>query len=137
MAAPDSNSPQQAPAPVRQPAPNELRDHLANERTFLAWIRTAIAIVALGFVVAKFGILLREVGGTHVHALTARAGAVVGVALVIAGMITAFLATLRFLQIRRAIEQQEVSFSPTLDVALAVVLGIASIVLTVYLIVTA
>jgi putative membrane protein len=34
-------------------------DHLANERTFLAWIRTSISIIVFGFVVAKFGITLR------------------------------------------------------------------------------
>jgi putative membrane protein len=121
----------------RQPHPNELRDHLANERTFLAWMRTAITTVALGFVVAKFGILLREVGGTHVHALTARAGAVIGVALVLGGMLAAAMATVKFLQIRRDIEKNVVRYSPTLDVALAVVVGLASIVLAVYMIVTA
>jgi putative membrane protein len=35
-------------------------DHLANERTYLAWIRMGIAIIALGFVVARFGRFLRE-----------------------------------------------------------------------------
>lgn len=137
VAAPDSNSPPPAVAPVRQPGPNELRDHLANERTFLAWVRTSITIVALGFVVAKFGILLREVGGARVHALTARAGAGVGVALVIAGMIVAFFASLKFLHTRRDIEHQVVAFSPMLDIALAVILGIVSIVLAVYMVVTA
>ena len=35
-------------------------DYLANERTFLAWIRTCISIIGLGFVVARFGVWLRE-----------------------------------------------------------------------------
>ena len=34
-------------------------DHAANERTFLAWIRTAIAIMAFGFLVEKFDLFLR------------------------------------------------------------------------------
>lgn len=34
--------------------------YLANERTFLAWIRTSIAVIGLGFVVAKFSVWLRE-----------------------------------------------------------------------------
>ena len=38
-----------------------LSDHLANERTFLAWIRTAIAIMGFGFVVVKFSIFLKQV----------------------------------------------------------------------------
>ena len=37
-------------------------DHAANERTFLAWVRTAIAIMAFGFVVAKFDLFLRLAG---------------------------------------------------------------------------
>ncbi len=117
--------------------PNLLRDHLANERTFLAWMRTAITIIALGFVVAKFGILLREVGGARVHSGTAEAGGVVGVGLVFGGMLTAALGAMKFLQIRRDIEMDVVRFSVTIDVALAAVLGLASLVLALYLIVTA
>ena len=117
--------------------PNLLRDHLANERTFLAWMRTAITAVGLGFVVAKFGILLREVGGAHVHALTARAGAIIGVALVLGGMLTAVMATVRFLQIRRDLERNVVRYSVGLDIGLGIVVALAGIVLAVYLIVTA
>jgi putative membrane protein len=119
------------------PRPNELRDHLANERTFLSWVRTAIAIVALGFVVAKSGILLREVGAGHVQAETARASAVVGVILVFAGMLIAVLGSIRFWQIRRDIDRGVVRFSPSLDIVLAVVVAIASVMLAVYLIATA
>jgi len=36
-------------------------DHLANERTFLAWIRTSIAIIGLGFVVVKFSFFIKQV----------------------------------------------------------------------------
>jgi putative membrane protein len=35
-------------------------DYLAVERTFLAWIRTALALMGFGFVVARFGLFLRE-----------------------------------------------------------------------------
>jgi putative membrane protein len=35
-------------------------ERLAVERTFLAWVRTSIAIISLGFVVAKFSVWLRE-----------------------------------------------------------------------------
>jgi putative membrane protein len=124
------------PVRTRPPGPNELRDHLANERTFLAWIRTCITIVALGFVVAKFGILLREVSAGRVHPLTARAGAIVGVLLVLTGIATAALATMRFLNTRDDIERDIVDFSPGLDVALAAMVGLVSVVLAGYLIVT-
>ena len=42
--------------PEARPAA-ELRDYLAEERTFLAWIRTGISLMGFGFVVARFGIL--------------------------------------------------------------------------------
>jgi putative membrane protein len=35
-------------------------DHLANERTFLAWIRTSIALMGFGFVVVKFSLFIRQ-----------------------------------------------------------------------------
>ncbi len=117
--------------------PNELRDHLANERTFLSWVRTAIALVALGFLVAKSGILLREVGSGRIHAETARAGAVVGVILVFAGMLIAVLGAARFWQIRRDIDRGVVRFSPSLDVVLAIVVAVTSVMLAIYLIATA
>jgi putative membrane protein len=41
-------------------------EYLANERTFLAWIRTSIAVVSLGFVLARFGVR------PHSEALTKR-----------------------------------------------------------------
>jgi putative membrane protein len=36
------------------------QQYLANERTFLSWLRTSIALIGLGFVVARFGLFLRE-----------------------------------------------------------------------------
>src|SRR3954454_14176491 len=54
---------------------NRTRDHLANERTFLAWVRTALALIGLGFVLARLGLFLRltagrgpeaQGGGTHI-----------------------------------------------------------------------
>jgi putative membrane protein len=116
--------------------PNTLRDHLANERTFLAWIRTVIAIIALGFVVAKFGIVLREQAGVHVTASESRAGAIVGVILIAAGALMAGLATYRFLQVRSDIDNQLVDFRPQLDVVLAGVVGVTSVILAVYIAVT-
>lgn len=40
--------------------PNRTRDHLANERTFLAWVRTALGLIGLGFVLARMGLFLRQ-----------------------------------------------------------------------------
>src|SRR3954469_12408945 len=42
---------------------NRTRDHLANERTFLAWVRTALGLIGLGFVLARMGLFLRQLAG--------------------------------------------------------------------------
>ncbi|MFZ0952997.1 MAG: DUF202 domain-containing protein [Candidatus Sulfotelmatobacter sp.] len=39
---------------------NRARDHLANERTFLAWVRTSVAIVVFGFAIGRFAIAIRQ-----------------------------------------------------------------------------
>ena len=93
--------------------------------------------MALGFVVAKFGILLREVGGAHVHPLTARAGTAVGVILVLLGIAVVFLAMMRFLQTREDIEGATLDYSSSLDVALAAILSLITVVLAIYLVATA
>ena len=40
--------------------PNRARDHLANERTFLAWLRTGVAIIVFGFAIGRFAIAMRH-----------------------------------------------------------------------------
>jgi putative membrane protein len=50
----DSSSPSVSHSPSR------VRDHLANERTFLAWVRTALGLIGLGFVLARMGLFLRQ-----------------------------------------------------------------------------
>ncbi|MGD0601656.1 MAG: DUF202 domain-containing protein [Terriglobales bacterium] len=42
------------------PNANRARDHLANERTFLAWVRTGVATIIFGFAIGRFSIALRE-----------------------------------------------------------------------------
>lgn len=39
---------------------NRARDHLANERTFLAWVRTGVAVIVFGFAIGRFAIALRQ-----------------------------------------------------------------------------
>ena len=41
------------------------REHQANERTFLAWVRTSIALIGFGFAIARFGIFLRQLEWVH------------------------------------------------------------------------
>src|SRR5918997_5335070 len=43
-----------------KPNPDRSQQHLANERTFLAWIRTSVALIGLGFIIAKFNFFMDE-----------------------------------------------------------------------------
>ena len=73
---------------------NRARDHLANERTFLAWVRTGAAIVVFGFAIGRFSIALRQLTAFEGHpihrsGLSVWMGAtsiVMGVLLVVAGL---------------------------------------------------
>ena len=60
-----SSAPDTGPAPdsagAGRRAPVDVRQQLAADRTLLAWIRTATALAALGFVVARFNLFLNEV----------------------------------------------------------------------------
>ena len=53
---------QHVPLPKHIGTSKKVTDHLANQRTFLAWIRTGLATITFGFVVERFGLLLRELG---------------------------------------------------------------------------
>jgi putative membrane protein len=75
--------------------PNRARDHLANERTFLAWVRTGAAIVVFGFAIGRFSIAMRQLTALEGHAIRTAgmsvwmgSGAIVaGVAMVVAGLV--------------------------------------------------
>ena len=75
-------------------------DHAANERTFLAWVRTAIAIMAFGFLVEKFDLFLQIASGTlGQRALPAggqTVGDIAGLVLIALGSATMILAIIRF-----------------------------------------
>jgi putative membrane protein len=78
----------------------DLRILQANERTLLAWIRTGLALMGFGFVVARMGMWLREVQPTSAHGpWSGRLGA----AFVVLGTISNALAAVRYVRVRKAI----------------------------------
>src|SRR5438876_1564101 len=81
-------------------------DHLANERTFLAWIRTGLATITFGFVIERFGLLLRELGLRKQAAFLFPVpfSTFIGVSLTLLGMVVIIVALLNFLHIRVAID---------------------------------
>jgi putative membrane protein len=82
-------------------------DHAANERTYLAWVRTALAIIGLGFLLERFDLFLASLahsaGGQSTTAMHLRTTEWVGLILIAFGTLMIFLATLRFIQYRREI----------------------------------
>ena len=81
-------------------------DYLANERTFLAWIRTSIAVISLGFVVAKFSVWLRELAARIDPQLPIRstgASLRLGVIMMASGSVLAVLALWHYRAANRAI----------------------------------
>jgi putative membrane protein len=91
-------------------------DHAANERTFLAWVRTGIAVVAFGFLIEKFNLFMlsmAEAGlGTEVHpsqfaALSGSVGRYDGLVLIFGGVGLVILATARFMRITRLLDDTQ------------------------------
>jgi putative membrane protein len=110
-------------------------DHFANERTFLAWIRTDLATITFGFVIERFG-LLRELGlkSQTVIALPVPFSTIVGVSLTLLGVAVIIIALLSFLQVRIAIDAETFHPSTHFAILLTVLTSLIGLLLAVYLI---
>jgi putative membrane protein len=91
-------------------------DHSANERTFLAWIRTGIAVIAFGFVIEKFNLFMRTLASAalsdEVHRLplaaaSGRIGRYDGLVLIFGGVALVVLATARFVRTTRLLDDPQ------------------------------
>jgi uncharacterized membrane protein YidH (DUF202 family) len=95
---------------------------MANERTFLAWIRTSIGIMAFGFVVERFALFMKQLtfflGKTEVpvHLQTGHSYSLIfGILLVGIGVLIAVLSFARFKRTQKEIEKDSYSPSSVLD----------------------
>jgi uncharacterized membrane protein YidH (DUF202 family) len=120
------------------------RLHMANERTFLSWIRTSIGIMAFGFVVEKFGLFIRQITfflGRASEGETASAQAhaagyssILGIALIGLGAIMGLLAFIRYKKVERQIDEDTYRPSIILDIMLTMVIFSMGFFLVIYLI---
>ena len=94
----------------KKPQVDRQREHQANERTFLAWLRTSIALIGFGFAIARFSLFLRQLQTAVTQQQQLGRNAIfnsenLGVVLVIVGIIVIALAALRYNQVFWQIER--------------------------------
>jgi uncharacterized membrane protein YidH (DUF202 family) len=119
------------------------RVHMANERTFLAWIRTSIGIMAFGFVVVKFAIFIKQIswlltktGFPEMNVVQPSHGysSFFGIALVGLGALMGVLAFVRYKKVEKQIDEDTYKSSLILDILLTISILAVGIFLVIYLI---
>jgi putative membrane protein len=115
------------------------RVYFAAERTFLAWIRTGLALMGFGFVVARFGIFLRELAVTRpdFHIRSSGFSTSTGTALILIGVVMNIVSAIRHVrlidQLRRG---SDTIARPSYEaIAVAVVLALIGAAMVIYMIV--
>ncbi len=114
-------------------------DHAANERTFLAWVRTAIAVMAFGFVIERFDLFLQviapQVALRQLSPHGQRFANVAGLAFIAIGVAMIVVAILRFVRTAKDIDSDnEVpSVGERFDIGLAALIGLLGVALFLYL----
>ncbi|HWZ13224.1 MAG TPA: DUF302 domain-containing protein [Acidobacteriaceae bacterium] len=125
-----------APAEMRQTA--DLRDYLAAERTLLAWIRTGLALMGFGFVVARFGLYLQQLQiAQNVPAVQSYGQSLwFGTALIGAGIVVNLLSGWHHVRLIQSMDrgQRVRAHSLTLAVSTALFLALVGLAMTIYLI---
>jgi putative membrane protein len=113
-------------------------DHAANERTFLAWVRTAIAVMGFGFLIERFDIFLASMTWGQPHPVTIhgqRFANEAGLAFILLGVLMIIVAAVRFFRIAKEIDREKAvaSSGSLFDLALAALLLLLGLSLFLYL----
>lgn len=112
-------------------------DHLANERTFLAWMRTSVGIMAFGFVVVKFSLFVKQISlivGKGDIIQNRGYSAIVGIVLVAVGTVTSVLSYIRYKQTEKQLREGYYNHSSLLITVLTAFIFLISILLIAYLV---
>jgi putative membrane protein len=104
-----ANTHSQSPKHVSVPPEKRATEYLANERTFLAWIRTSIAVISAGIVISRLAIWFRYLTPAKKDAPTHNGFSfVVGFAMIVLGALVSLLAVWRYHVVNRAIDEGRV-----------------------------
>jgi putative membrane protein len=113
---------------------NRARDHLANERTFLAWVRTGVAVVVFGFAIGRFAIAIRQLVQLQGNASqgnvsrTAGLSVWIGTIAIFGGVVLTIAGLLRYRHTRAQLESgrfEPAGFIVDLVAILVVLFGLA------------
>jgi putative membrane protein len=115
------------------------RVFFAAERTLLAWIRTGLAVMGLGFVVARFGLFLRLAAHGPEATPPATSSTALGVAFVLLGAASIAMGTVQFVRFSRTLPASErpQNYDAGWAASLASLLAVLGVVLAVYLVIRA
>jgi len=109
--------------------PNRARDHLANERTFLAWVRTGAAIVVFGFAIGRFAIAMRQLAAFSGHPVrTAGVSVWMGAVSIVMGVLLVAAGLARYRSTRTQLDAgtfEPAGFVLSLVTMLTVLFGLA------------
>jgi len=114
-------------------------DHAANERTFLAWIRTGIAVIILGFVVEKLNLFLlmlatagmrNELQRSQLASVSGRVGRYDGLVLILGGVALVVVATVRFVRTTRLLDDAQVHAASSVRTELVVSAALVLVVMS-------
>ena len=113
------------------------RVHMANERTFLAWIRTSISVMAFGFVVEKFSLFVKQMAyylGKEASPPPPGLSSKIGIILVGLGVVMGVLAFWRYKRVEEQIEGDTYQPSAILSVLLFLSVLAIGVFLVMYLV---